>query len=401
MLQAVLRALTCLLTAALLGGGSPDLAEAPSRAPVAVLASRMADELARVAGGRALEVGLPGDSTSRGGTLAVDLHGLLLARLAGRVEVDVAGPRLRVESSLSETASRLVLSARLVEEPGGRLLDVLSVSVDVSGQGLALTPVPTSLSPNAAEVLSAHRSPPIEGPVLALAWLGEDRLAALLPEAVLLLRWDGQALVELSRRSLPTDGGPVRRPGGLLRPLPDAGTLWAATSLTGRALSFSVERDALRPRGEAQALPWPGCQGGLRFLPGTDLLEGEIQGLGAGPFLALDEVSGLAVLGDGTLRPRPAGEPAAGPTARVGGSLAALWPGLAAAASAEPPGRPDSVVLLAHEAAGSGVLDRVAVEGTIRALAARPTAAGALLLAAVEGADGPHLLVLELGRRAP
>jgi hypothetical protein len=73
----------------------------------------------RVARGRPVEVTVPEDRTGHGASLALDLHALVLERLKGRAEVRGSGPRLRVRSVLSETAAGLVLSARVVEEPGG------------------------------------------------------------------------------------------------------------------------------------------------------------------------------------------------------------------------------------------------------------------------------------------
>jgi hypothetical protein len=107
----------------------------------------------------------------------------------------------------------------------------------------------------------------------------------------------------------------------------------------------------------------------------------------------------MAVTADGILIEGAATGPVVGPP------LAALWPGVVAAASARPPGEDDSVLIVAaSEGAGEGprVLDSLHVDGAVRALAGRVHAESTRLVAAVEdAADGPHLLVMDLARPEP
>jgi hypothetical protein len=129
-------------------------------------------------------------------------------------------------------------------------------------------------------------------------------------------------------------------------------------------------------------------------------VEGAVGDLGAGPFLALDDFApGVAVTADGVLRQ---GE-AAGPT--VGPALAALWPGVVAAPSAEPPGEDDAILIVATPggaADGPRVLDALAVDGAVRALAGRPRGGSMRLVAALEDEQGgTRLLVMDLRHLQP
>ena len=139
-------------------------------------------------------------------------------------------------------------------------------------------------------------------------------------------------------------------------------------------------------------MPWPGSAAGLRFRPGTDLIEGAVDGLGSGPFLHLDE-SGVAVDRDGRLL-SPAG---AASELRVGPPLAPLWPRHLAASSAAPPGERDAVLILSlSPPAGARVISELPVTGSVRALAAQVTGNAARLVAAVESAGQTHFVVFDL-----
>ncbi len=364
------------------------------------LAEGFADEIVRAARGRPLEVAVPEDRTGRGSAAALDLRALVLDRLKGRATVTESGPRLRVVSVIAQTGTGLVVSARVVEEPGERLVDLLSVSIPADEALLTVSPVRARPGPAAIEVVSTGRTPPLEEPVLDLAFFGDERLVVLGPESVALYAWDGADLTLLSRRPLPGPLETVRSPGGLLRVAERDAAFWALTSRSPRALLFAVEDDRLVERQEADALPWPACPEGLRYRPGTNLIEGAVRGLGAGPYLGLDDSAlQVAVTADGILVEGAATGPVVGPP------LAALWPGVVAAASARPPGEDDSVLIVAtSEGAGEGprVLDSLRVDGAVRALAGRVHAESARLVAAVEDvADGPHLLVMDLARPEP
>lgn len=364
------------------------------------LAEGFADEIVRAARGRPVEVAAPEDRTGRGSAVALDLRALVLDRLQGRATVTESGPRLRVASVLAQTGTGLVISARVVEEPGERLVDLLSVSVPADESLLTVSPARARPGSAGIDVVATGRTPPLEEPVLDLAFFGDERLVVLGPESVALYGWDGAALTLLSRQPLPGPLETVRAPGGLLRVAEKDAAFWALTSRSPRALLFAVEDGRLVARQEADALPWPACPAGLRYRPGTNLIEGAVRGLGAGPFLGLDDSAlQVAVTADGILIEGAATGPVVGPP------LAALWPGVVAAASARPPGEDDSVLIIAtSEGAGEGprVLDSLRVDGAVRALAGRVHADSARLVAAVEDvADGPRLLVMDLARPEP
>jgi hypothetical protein len=378
----------------------PPAAAAPA---LVRLAEGFAAEVVRVARGRPVEVTVPEDRTGRRASLALDLHALVLDRLQGRAIIRGSGARLRVRPVLSQTPGGLVLSARVLEEPGGNLVDLVSVSAPTDESVFALSPVPApaaAAGPAAIDVRSTGRTPPLEEPVLDLAFFGDERLVVLGPDAVALYKWDEAELTLESRRPWPGPLGPVRSPGGLLRMAEKDAAFWALTSRSPRALLFAVEEGGLVERQEADALPWPASPAGLRYRAGTNLIEGVLPGLGPGPFLGVDDsVPGLAVSAEGVLLDGASKGPAVGP------AMAALWPGVLAAASPRPPGEDDAILIVAARD-GSGdaprVLDSIRVDGAVRALAARARGESMRLVAAVEDEEGgARLLVMDLARVNP
>jgi len=364
------------------------------------LAEGFAGEVVRVARGRPVEVTVPEDRTGHGASLALDLHALVLERLKGRAEVRGSGPRLRVRSVLSETPAGLVLSARVVEEPGGALVDLVSVSAPADESVIALSPVPAPPGPAALDVRSTGQTPLLEEPVLDLAFFGDDRLVVLGPDAVALYKWGDGGLTLESRRPWPGHLDTVRFPGGLLRVAERDSAFWAITSRSPRALLFAVEEGRLVERQQADALPWPACPAGLRYRAGTNLIEGSVAGLGPGPFLALDDsVPGLAVHADGALAESAVNGLAVGP------ALASLWPGVVAAASPRPPGDDDAILVVALRGGSTDaprVLESVRVDGAVRALASHARGESVRLVAAVEDAEGgTRLLAMDLARLQP
>jgi len=259
-------------------------------------------------------------------------------------------------------------------------------------------PAASPAPPAAVDVLSSSRTPPLDGPVLDLAFLDDDRLVVLGPEGVALYRWDAAGLAVESRRPFPGPLLTVRSPGGLLRVAESERAFWALTSRSDRAQLFAFEDRRLVERQEAAALPWPGCPGGLRYRPGTNLIEGTIAGAPAGPYLGLDDTAPEVAVGpEGTVRTAAGDGPPTGP------ALAALWPGTVAASSARPPGEDDAVLIVSVGGTEAPrVLESLHVEGAVRALAARGRGASVRVVAAVEEPDRAfRLLVLDLARPQP
>src|SRR5712692_9745404 len=292
---------------------------AHAAAPLARLADALAGEIAAAVHGSAVEIAPPEDRTGSGGSLALDLASLLRARLEGRVRLVSSGPRVRVDSVLAEGPGRLWVSARLTEEPGGRLVDVLAASAESDPMLLSLVPAGPAGGAGPLAVVAFRRTPLVEGRVLDVAPVGEDRVLVLYEDALALYRLDEAGLALLSRHELPASL-PVRFPGGTIYVPPAEGAAWVLTSRSPRAVLFSFDNGRLEERQQAEALFWPRTPRGLRYRPGTNLLEGAVADLGEGPFLRLDP-RGAAVAPDGRLwMASPEGPRAI--DAKVGGGLA-------------------------------------------------------------------------------
>jgi len=371
----------------------------PATAPLARLAETLATDIAAAARGSAIEIATPEDRTGSGGSLALDLASLLRARLEGRVRLATSGPRIRVDSVLAEGPGRLWVSARLTEEPGDRLVGVLAASAESDPELLSLVPAGPAGGAGPLAVVGFRRTPMLEGRVLDVAPVGDDRVLVLYEEALALYRLDEGGLALLSRRELPAASLPVRFPGGTIFLPPAEGAAWVLTSRSPRAVLFALDGGHLEERQQAEALFWPRTPRGLRYRPGTNLLEGAVADLGEGPFLRLDP-RGAALTADGRLR---IGSPE-GPRAidlKAGGGLARPAPEVLAVAGGEPPGARDSVLLLDARDPDRPPLQSLPVDGAVRALGARGTPSRMRLVAAVEEGRGTHLVLIDLAPSSP
>lgn len=363
-----------------------------SDSPLTRLAEAVSLEILRTAEGRPVEILPPEDRAGRPG-LALDLLALVLERLKGRVALADTGARLRIVSVLSEAPGRLLFSARVNDEPGGRLLDVLSLSVTADPALLSLIPLPSGATPQGLDVIASLRTPPLESPALALAFLGDRHLVVLSPESVTLYRFDVDTLALLSRQPLSGQKEIVRQPGGILRRSGED-AFWALTNTRAEAHLFGVAGSGLVTRRRADALPWPGSTEGLRYRAGTNLIEGSLPGLGEGPFLGLDSLEGGAIVSpEGHLT--WAGETLQSP--RVGPTLTRPWPATLVTSTAAPPGEVDALLVIAREASGLRIVARIPVEGSVRALASQRRNRGARLAFAAENSTGiVHLFFIDL-----
>src|SRR5439155_1646683 len=373
-------------------------APADAAAPLARLADALAGEIVAAVHGSAVEVASPEDRTGSGGSLALDLASLLRARLEGRVRLVSSGPRIRVGSVLAEGPGRLWVSARLTEEPGGRLVDVLAASAEADPMLLSLVPAGPAGGAGLLAVVAFRRTPLVEGRVLDVAPMGEDRVLVLYEDALALYRLDDAGLALLSRHALPVSL-PVRFPGGTIYVASGEGAAWVLTSRSPRAVLFGLDNGRLEDRQQAEALFWPRTPRGLRYRPGTNLLEGSVADLGDGPFLRLDP-RGTALTPDGRLWMASSEGPRA-VDVRAGGGLARPAPELIAVAGGDPPGPRDVVLLLDARDPGRPPLQSLPGDGAVRALGARGTAARMRLVAAVEEERGTHLVLMHLAALAP
>ena len=374
-------------------------ATARAAAPLSRLADAMAEEIAAAGRGHAIEVGAAEDRTGAGGSLALDFQSLLRARLEGRARLATTGPRLRVDCVIAEAPGRLWASARLVELPGGRLVDVLAASAESDPALLSLVPTGPAGGTGPLAVVGSRRTSMVEGRVLDLALVGEEWVLVLYEDALALYRLSDDGLVLLSRRELPGPLAPVRFPGGTIYLPPTEGAVWVLTSRSPRAVLFGIEKGRLEERQQADALPWPRAPGGLRYRPGTNLVEGAVADLGDGPFLRL-EPRGLALTPEGRLR---VGSPEGARTLEVrgGGGVARLGSELIAVPAGDPPGPRDAVLLLDVRDPGRPPVETLPVDGSVRALSARGAAGRMRLLVAVDEDRGTHLVVIDLAPVSP
>jgi hypothetical protein len=232
----------------------------------------------------------------------------------------------------------------------------------------------------------------LEDRPLALAFTHDGRLLAVTPRQVELLRLDGGAVI-VAGLPLPGAERPVRAPAALVSQDAGSSAAWVLTNRTDRAGLYDCEGDALSLRAEASALPWPGSPSGVRFREGTDWLEGDVVGVGAGPFLTvLRGDRNLAVSPDGRLLGSGSDAPAE-PSTRpvVGPTLAMLQPGLLFASTPRPPGAEDALLVLEEGDGGYAEVRAIPVEGAICALAARPGRGGAMVVASVVTGEGYEL----------
>jgi hypothetical protein len=353
------------------------------------LADTIAGEIVRVSAGRPVALAPVEDRTGSG--LGSDLDALVRSRLEGRIAVATSGPRLSVAAALAAVGTRLVWSARIVEEPAGSLVDVVSVSGAWDPGLLPLIPS-RGAGAEGVDVLDRATTPPIEGRIVALAFMGDERLLVLFDDALALYRRDGLALRLESRRDLPGPLAGVRFPGGVLLAAESESACWALTSRTPRAVLFTLDGSRLTATHQADALPWPRVAAGVRFRAGTNLFDVAGPGI-PGPLLAMEPEEGWVVAADGALSRLGAPDPEGAPR-RAGPALARVWPGLIAAASPDPPGERDRILLYRDSAAIAATAASVPVDGAVRALASRRHGASAWLAAALEDAGGGFRVAL-------
>jgi hypothetical protein len=272
--------------------------------------------------------------------------------------------------------------------------------------GAEATPAAGSPGGRAVRTVRVMQAPLADRPI-ALAFVDEGRLLLLAADEVVLLRLDGGAVGVASRLVLPGPHRAARASAGLIAFDRDSSAAWVLTNHRGRAQLVDVDGGHLAVRAEAEAFPWPGSSTGLRFREETTWIEGEIDGLGSGPFLAVGRPEGtVGVSSEGELlpaRPEPPGSALAGDDERllIGPTLAAPWPGWIAASDPRPPGASDKLLLL--EERGGRFVEAAAIEadGAIRAVASRTAGPIAHVAVSVESAGRARLLLLDLEHRAP
>lgn len=227
--------------------------------------------------------------------------------------------------------------------------------------------------------------------VLALAFVGEGRVLALAAGSVSLWRLEGGALRREARETWPVAVAPVRHGGGLIVGRPDERAAWLVSSYAEGARLVRVDGARLVLGDTADAAPWPGAPEGLRFRPGTNLIDGLATGDGAQLIVALDPVSRAVVREDGMLLVD------AVPTGmRVGSAIASPWPRTLVASAPDPPAVEDALLVLRYVGSGWQEALKIRVPGVVSALAARGGSGASDVVVALVSAAGPELLRLEL-----
>jgi hypothetical protein len=272
----------------------------------------------------------------------------------------------------------------------------LAIAIVLLGAAPPAPPPPRLTASGDVAIVSATRSAALAEPALAVAFLDDNRVAVLSPFSISLHKLDRSRFVPVTRRELPFPRATVRTPGGVLLPGDDA--CWALTSGMTRAVLYALEGDRLVERGDAEALPWPEAAHGLRFREGTNLLED------GGTLLLTPRVDGFAVNAAARLvELSPTVEPGAVPAAspRVGGTLAGLGGGRVAVSSPSAPGTPDRIQIFERRGDGLQKRGEIALEGTVRALAARRSRSALRIAAAVETAASERMVLVVGVRISP
>jgi len=236
---------------------------------------------------------------------------------------------------------------------------------------------------------------PIDEPVLALAFVGDGRILSLAADSLSLWRLEDDGARRVARATWPRGSAVVRHGGGLIVGRSDESAAWLLSSYAEGAQLVRVDGPRLVLGDVAAAAPWPSAPEGLRFRPGTNLVDGVGSDAGAFAIVALDTASHAVVREDGMLI-LEAGET----QLRVGSAIASLWPDALLASGAGPPGAADALSLLRRAGAAWERVWSVALPGDVTAVAARSGARAADVVVALRSAAGPELMRLEL-RPAP
>jgi hypothetical protein len=255
-----------------------------------------------------------------------------------------------------------------------------------------------------AWVLAAAAASPIEGPIvlgrlerrpLALAFLGPHRL--LMVDEKYLSTWkvEPTSLALEAELPAPVPVEAVRYPSALVHAAEGETAAWVLRSGWAEAVLVATEGGALRIESTADALPWPRAANGVRFRAGTSLIEGPLEGLGAGPYVTIATDGSCASDADGRffagLRPDP--------EQRVGSVLARPWPDVVLASTTA--ARAPDALLLLRVGPPAHVIARLDVDGLIRAFAVHTEGHLGRVVLAVEDGSGYALMRVDLHRPKP
>jgi len=237
--------------------------------------------------------------------------------------------------------------------------------------------------------LAVSAEEPVTARVLDVAFARGGRVVVLMDGALALYRWTRGGLEKVDEREVAVPGA-VRVPAGIVLAEPGDDTCWVATNRAFGATIYSLEGDRLWEVERAAALPWPRVRNGVGFRAGTNLIEAEVEGLGAGPFVRLGRGDpAWAITNDATLV--VAGT--AGPRPRVGFAAARIGPRTLVVSGAMPPGA-DRLSLQPLDAPGA--LATLDVPGTVTALGAVTRDGATVVIAGVTRDGASRLLAIEV-----
>ena len=259
----------------------------------------------------------------------------------------------------------------------------------------------TGATVRASRAVRIFGGPSAERP-LALALIDDARLLCVTAGEVELFRMSDTDATLVSHVPLPDQRHRVRAPAALISLDASGLAAWVLSNQDERAHLVSIDGERLGLAAEAEALPWQGSTSGLRYRDGTDWIEGDLDGLGTGPFLAIAREDGVVVVSTVGALLREKGDATRDEGLRiVGPMLAPLWPGVLATSTAQPPGTLDRIVFLERGATAFEEVGNIPEDGAIRALAGRVSKDGAWLVAVIETGKSYDVSRLRLERVGP
>jgi hypothetical protein len=226
--------------------------------------------------------------------------------------------------------------------------------------------------PWTGQVASTPEEHTLDDNALAIAWIDDVRLLVLAPQRVSLLRLEAGRQQELASVELPGPFLPVRKNAGMIALAAESRDAWVLTNSMARAVLVGVEQDRLVLGATADAIPWPGLPGGIRYREGTNVLQGVVPEENPQRLIGLAPGrSDIAVDDDGELLALAPGAAHVEEGIRVGPVLAGLGSDDIIASSADPPGDHDTLVLVHRDGDEWTTRRCLTVSGAVTALAAR------------------------------
>jgi hypothetical protein len=268
---------------------------------------------------------------------------------------------------------------------------------------IAAATAPPAAAPGPGPTLEASGPPSVVArlarPVLAMAFASSDRVLLLEDDRVSFWKLNADSLSHQGEVLAPAPVERTRRPGGLLRVAAGTPDFWVLRTGWPEALLFTYQDGdggVWVTKGGAEAIPWPLAPNGLRFRPGTNVIEGTIDGLTGSSFLALSADGAVAVDADNLLH-----HPDGGVPLRVGAAAARPWADVALTASPTL-SPPDSLLAIRLPLSAETPATTLArLDGRVEALTTFVEKDQAVVLVAIETPESSHVILrLDVRRHA-